>query len=215
MFTGIIEEIGTVHALNQSGSSWKLEITAQRSLQDLAVGDSISINGACHTVTKLNPDSFHVDVTPETRRVSTLGRFNINKKVNLEKALTLTKPLGGHLVQGHVDSVGKINAIRKQGNAAVFEIQFPAAFRKYVAVKGSICIDGISLTIAGCTQNSLTISVIPHTVRETTLQFNKVSDQVNLEFDIIAKYVESLSCFGESKAEKSELSLTYLKNRGF
>ncbi len=214
MFTGIIEEIGTVHAIHQSSASWQMGITAKSSLQDLAIGDSISINGACHTITKRGPASFLVDVTPETRRVSTLGRFKINKKVNLEKALTLAKPLGGHLVQGHVDTVGKISSIRKQGNASLFEISFPAAFRKYVAVKGSICIDGISLTIAGCTQASLTVSIIPHTVKATTLQYNKVSDPLNIEFDIIAKYVESLSCFGESKAEKTGLSLAYLENRG-
>jgi riboflavin synthase len=215
MFTGIIQEIGTVRAVHQNGAGWQLEISAQESLNDLAVGDSIGINGACQTVIKLLPACFVVDVSPETRRVSTLGSFKSRKKVNLEKALTMTTPLGGHLVQGHVDTVGKIISIRERGNASVFEISFAGEFRKYVAEKGSVCVDGISLTVAACTQTTFSVSVIPHTIQTTTLCYNKISDAVNIEFDIIAKYVESLACFGTSGKHTSGLSAAYLKQRGF
>jgi riboflavin synthase len=215
MFTGIVQEIGSVRVVHQTGTGWQLEINAQKSLEGLAAGDSISINGVCQTVIALHPAYFVADVSPETRRVSTLGSFKRGKKVNLEKALTLTTPLGGHLVQGHVDSIGRITSIREQGNASVFEISFAGEFRKYVAQKGSICVDGISLTVAECTQTTFKISVIPHTIKTTTLQFNRISDPVNIEFDIIAKYVETLARFGESGKHTGELNAVYLKQRGF
>jgi riboflavin synthase len=210
MFTGIVEEIGVVSSLNKSGTSWRAEIKAGAALAGLAVGDSINLSGACHTVVALSAHSFCVDITPETRRVSTLGSLEINREVNLETALTLAKPLGGHLVQGHVDTVGRIGAVNRQGNAEVLEVGFPAAYRKYLAVKGSVCMDGISLTIAACGPANFSISVIPHTLKTTTLRLRRPGDAVNLEFDIIAKYVESLSLYG-----KKGMSLDYLIARGF
>jgi riboflavin synthase len=215
MFTGIIEEIGTVRSLKKNARSFELEIGASSILSDLKMGDSISINGACHTVVKLTTNSFFVNVTPETRRVSTMGNLKINDQVNLEKPLTLNKRLGGHLVQGHVDTVGKIIAIQKQEGSRLFEVAFTEHYRKYVAPKGSICIDGISLTIAACKRNSLTVSIIPHTLTTTTMKDKKNFDSVNLEFDIIAKYVESLLASGKNRKEEGSLDLNFFSLRGF
>ncbi len=215
MFTGIIEEIGKVSTLNRSGTSWRAEIKARTVLAGLAVGDSISLDGACQTVVALSGDSFAVEITPETRRVSTMGGLEINRELNLEPALTLTGPLGGHLVQGHVDAVGRVNGIMRQGSGAVLEVGFPAAFRKYLAVKGSVCVDGISLTIADCGPAGFTVSVIPHTLGSTTLRLRRPGDAVNLEFDIIAKYVESLSLYGKQGEPKKGLTRDFLIDRGF
>jgi riboflavin synthase len=217
MFTGIVEEIGKVSALNRSGASWRAEIRARAVLAGLAVGDSISLSGACQTVVALGADSFSVEITPETRRVSTLGGLEINRELNLETALTLSRPLGGHLVQGHVDAVGRVHGITRQGTGAVLEVGFPAGYRKYLAFKGSVCVDGISLTIADCGPAGFTVSVIPHTLQSTTLRLRRPGDAVNLEFDIIAKYVESLSLYGKTGEPKKGkgLSLDFLIARGF
>ncbi|MEJ2663156.1 MAG: riboflavin synthase [Spirochaetia bacterium] len=215
MFTGIIEEIGVVTAIDKSRQSWRAEVRAEHATADLALGDSISINGACHTVVELTARSFLVEISPETRRVSTLGNMVIQQKVNLEKSLTLSKPLGGHLVQGHVDAVGRIGAVNTQGNACTLEVEFPASFRKYIVTKGSVCVDGVSLTIAACSDTGFSVSVIPHTLAGTTLHLKKSGDTVNLEFDIIAKYVESLLRYGGEKEQHKGINRDFLIARGF
>jgi len=209
MFTGIIEEIGIIKTINKSSIIWNIQIQAQEVLKDIALGDSIAVDGVCLTTTKIAEHCFWADISPQTRECSHIGDVVLKQKVNLERALTLNKRIGGHLVTGHSDTVGKIKKIKKQGNSHIINISMPEHFNKYVAAKGSICVDGISLTVALCKLNSFTTSIIPHTMQTTTLKYKRAGQTVNLEFDIIAKYLENLLP-GEQIINKE-----YLKARGF
>lgn len=192
MFTGIVEEMGAVTSLEQTLGGVRLTILASTVLADLKLGDSVSINGACLTVVAQNERSFAVDVSPETLSVTTLGRLTGGVPVNLERAMKLNERLGGHLVAGHVDGVGTIRSRQKEGNAIILLIEAPDEVLRYCIHKGSVTVDGISLTINDVTDHAFSVAVIPHTAAVTTLGLKQVDDQVNLESDLIGKFVERL-----------------------
>ena len=217
MFTGIIEEVGSVKSILSSG----LELNAKKILKDVHLGDSIAVNGVCLTVTSFTKCSFTVDVMPETFRRSSLACLSIGSRVNLERAMAANGRFGGHIVAGHVDDTGSISKIKKEGNAILFTIKASPKLLRYIVEKGSITIDGISLTVAGVSKQDFFVSIIPHTGKETTLLERKVGDIVNLENDIIGKYVEKLlfsqENFQEKQTEKKESKLTmdFLSKHGF
>jgi riboflavin synthase len=187
MFTGIIEELCFVKNVTRSGKLSRLAIGSSLVIEDANIGDSISINGACLTVAERSKDALFFDVMPETSRVSNIGYFKPGDKVNAERALKMGERLGGHFVSGHVDCSGTIRKKYYLNNNLCFDIAVPAEFMKYVILKGSIAVDGISLTIMGKRSNIFSIYIIPHTLKNTTLGFKGPSDKVNIEFDILAK----------------------------
>ncbi len=212
MFTGIIEEIGNIRRIARGSRSVVLEIGASKVLEGTKTGDSIATNGVCLTVTELGADYFRADVMPETVNRSGLGALRPGDRVNLERALTLNARLGGHLVAGHVDGTGRITALERDDNAIQITIEAAPALLRYVLEKGSIAVDGVSLTVVYVDEAVFRVSVIPHTQAETTLTSRKPGDTVNLENDLIARYVEKL--VGES-GKKPGLSLGFLQENGF
>ena len=211
MFTGIIEEMGSVKALRRDGSAARLTVSASIVLGGTVIGDSICVNGVCLTVVDLAKDGFSADVAVETLRVTNLGELKIGVNVNLERALQLSARIGGHLVSGHVDAVGRIREKREEGNGWRIFIDAPEAVLRYVIRKGSIAIDGISLTVADVDKSGFSIAMMPHTAKLTTLGFKAGGDSVNLETDIIGKYVERLL----SGRVEGGVSLELLKKAGF
>ncbi|MCX6306320.1 MAG: riboflavin synthase [Bacteroidetes bacterium] len=193
MFTGIIEETGIVKAITHGVKSSRISIQARLVTEDMKVGDSISTNGVCLTVTAFGPDYFTADVMPETIRQTSLNMLKTGSAVNLERALRLTDRLGGHLVSGHIDGTGKIIRRWEEDNAVWYNISANEQLLRYVADKGSVALDGISLTVTTVETGSFSVSVIPHTQKVTTLMHKKSGDLVNIECDIIAKYVERLT----------------------
>lgn len=192
MFTGIIEEVGKVKSLRRGAKSFVLEVEAETVLEGTQVGDSIATNGVCLTVTNLTGRGFTADVMPETVNRTALGELVSGASVNLERALSLQTRLGGHIVSGHIDGTGRISNIRQDDNALWLTIECDSKLLRYVIEKGSITIQGVSLTVARVDERSFSVSLIPHTQAATTLHQAKVGDLVNLENDIIAKYVEKL-----------------------
>ncbi|TMA45661.1 MAG: riboflavin synthase [Deltaproteobacteria bacterium] len=192
MFTGIIQTIGRLEERRPSGSGARLTIATPRRLRELLVGESVSVNGACLTVTRLAGKRFTVDVSPETLRRTTLGRLAAGTRVNLERALRLGDRMGGHLVQGHVDGVGKLAAIRAEGDWRAYRFRAPAQLAPYLVKKGSIAVDGVSLTVAACRDARFTVALIPHSLAETTLGERRPGDRVNLEADVLLKQVAAL-----------------------
>jgi riboflavin synthase len=192
MFTGIVEEMGAVTLMEKTLAGLRMTILAQTVMGDLRIGDSVSVNGICLTVVSKGEQDFSVDVSPETLLVTTLGQLTPGAPVNLERPMKLNERIGGHLVAGHVDGVGTIRIRQQEGNAIHFTIEAPSAILRYCVLKGSITVDGISLTINDVTQHGFTIAVIPHTAKVTTLGLKQVNDSVNLEADLIGKYVERL-----------------------
>lgn len=192
MFTGIIEEVGTVRRLTTAPHRCELELAASRVLEGTQIGDSIEVNGVCLTVIRIGGDSFTADVMPETLRCSNLGQLKTGSAVNLERAMAANGRFGGHLVAGHIDGTGMIRAIQPEGNAKLVTISAAPQLLRYVVEKGSIAIDGISLTVVQVTRSDFTVSLIPHTGEETTLLRHRPGEMVNLETDIIGKYVEKL-----------------------
>lgn len=217
MFTGIIEELGIIKEIKRGDKSSKLIIKANKVLKDTKVGDSICTNGVCLTVTNLNDDSFEVDIMAETLRRSNLGYLNIGNKVNLERALTLESRLGGHIVSGHIDGIGKIISFKKEDNATWVTIKSRSEILRYVILKGSITIDGISLTVAYIDENVFKVSIIPYTAQETTLLNKAIGETVNLECDVISKYVEKLMGLEPKEEYKKNESLSeaFLRENGF
>jgi riboflavin synthase len=192
MFTGIIEELGGVKALRRDAGAARLTISASAVLDGTIVGDSICVNGVCLTVIDLNKNVFSADIAVETLKVTNLGELRIGDKVNLERALRLSARIGGHLVSGHIDSIGHIRGKREEGNGWRISIDAPESILRYIIKKGSIAIDGISLTVADVDKRGFSIAMIPHTGKLTTLGFKSAGATVNLEVDIIGKYVERL-----------------------
>ena len=186
MFTGIIEEVGKVKEV----SGKKGVLILQTSFPDLRTGESVSVNGVCLTISRKDKNLVSFDLSPETLQKTALGRLKINQPVNLERALRLGDRLGGHLVTGHIDGKGKILAIRKTGAGKEMTVLFPPEIKKYLAAKGSVTIEGVSLTISGLSGNRLSIALIPYTLNKTTLGEKRVGDEVNLEVDIIARYLK-------------------------
>ena len=188
MFTGIVEEIGTINNLVNS----VLTIQAEKVLTDIKLGDSISVNGTCLTVVNFTESKFSVDLAPETLRRTAFGNLNPGDTVNLERALSANDRFGGHMVQGHVDATGRVISIRDEGDSSIFRVSNPKRLKPYLVEKGFIAIDGISLTIVKVLTSSFTLSVIPYTRINTNLRDQRIGGKVNLEVDILAKYVENL-----------------------
>ena len=212
MFTGLIEEIGEITQFQIDQDFAQLSIKAQKILTDLQIGDSISVNGICMTVNDFNNTQFNVDVMKSTLDKTNLISKKIGSKVNLERAMQLQSRVGGHLVNGHIDYCGKITSIQELQNNNTIEIETLENLKKYIIPQGSIAVDGISLTIDQNTVVGFTVSIIPHTMKETTLSFLKVGDLVNLEVDLIGKYVQN---FLENKDVKSDLTMEFLSEHGF
>ena len=217
MFTGIVEEMGTVRRLNQAPNRCELELTASKVLEGTAIGDSIAVNGVCLTVVRMGEDHFTADVMRETLRRSNLGQLKTGSKVNLERAMAADGRFGGHIVAGHIDGTGTIRSMQPEGNAVLVTISAAPELLRYVVEKGSIAIDGISLTVAKVEEEGFQVSVIPHTGEETTLLEKVPGDSVNLENDVIGKYVERLLGLGKSEEEKKESGITmeFLEEFGF
>lgn len=204
MFTGIIEEIGSIRAITKSAKSAVLTIQAEIIFSDLKVGDSVSTNGVCLTVTSIQGNTYRTDVMNETLMRSSLGDLRSGSHVNLERAMAANGRFGGHIVTGHVDGTGKILHIKKDDNAIWYTILCKPEVMRYIVEKGSIAIDGISLTVAKVERDCFSVSIIPHTAKETTLLERKIGDVVNLENDVIGKYVEK---FTETSQEIDEAFL--------
>jgi riboflavin synthase len=211
MFTGIVEEMGSVKALRRDAGAARLTISASTVLGNTALGDSICVNGVCLTVVEMNKNDFSADVAVETLKVTNLGELKVGSRVNLERALQLSARIGGHLVSGHVDAVGRIREKREEGNGWRIFIDAPEPVLRYVIKKGSIAIDGISLTVADLDKKGFSIAMIPHTAKQTTLGFKIAGDSVNLESDIIGKYIERLL----PGRTDNGVSLELLKMNGF
>lgn len=212
MFTGIIEETGKVASLEPAG---RLTVEAGKVLEGTARGDSIAVSGVCLTVTEMSALSFTVDVSPETLSRSTLGSLERGSPVNLERAMVAGGRMGGHIVQGHVDGVGAIKSRKPLGNAVLFEISVPAEIERYVVPKGSVAIDGISLTAVETRGGVFSVSIIPRTLAETTLERARPGWRVNIEVDIIAKYVEAFLSRGKERAEDNPGIEDALRRGGF
>lgn len=213
MFTGIVEEIGIISGIKQGKNSEILTIKAKKVLEDTKIGDSIAVNGICLTVTALSSDSFTADVMHETINRSSLSKLKYGSKVNLERAMPVNGRFGGHIVSGHVDGTGTIINIKPDDNAIWYKIQANQQILKYIVEKGSITIDGISLTVAKVSETDFSISAIPHTVEQTILKEKRQGDIVNLETDILAKYIEKLLIPTQNK--QSKITKEFLLEHGF
>jgi riboflavin synthase len=196
MFTGIIEDLGVIKKIEKNIKSMSMVIESHM-LEDVKLGDSIATNGLCLTVTHLEQQAFHVDIMVESVDKSNLGYLKVGDQVHLEKAMRMGDRFGGHMVSGHIDGVGKLTKIYQEENAYWVDIEIPSHLRKYAVLKGSIAIDGISLTIARKTNDGISVSIIPHTATHTTLLNKNIGDYVNLEMDMMIKYVETLMTLKE------------------
>jgi len=192
MFTGIIEEAGSVVAFEPKAEAWSLIINAKAALADLSVGDSIAVNGCCLTATQFDATSMRFDVLEETRRLTNFSALRTGALVNLERSLRFGGKVSGHFVTGHIDTVGRVQVFEARGKDYYLRVGIPREFARYIVHKGSIAIDGISLTIAEVTESSLAVWIIPHTLSVTNLREKRVDDLVNLEFDLLGKHVEKL-----------------------
>lgn len=216
MFTGIVEEIGHIEAIEKGNRSAKLVITANKILQDIQLGDSIAVNGICLTACRISKSNFTADVMAETMNRSNLGNLKKGSAVNLERAMPANRRFGGHIVSGHVDGTGTIIDFKKDENAVWVTIKAGANLLKYIVEKGSIAIDGISLTVAYVDDSCFKVSIIPHTADETILLHKKTGDTVNLECDVIGKYVEKLLYYNkQEQTEQKGITLEFLQQNGF
>ena len=211
MFTGIIEEIGTVQRIESD----KIHILAKTVLENTKIGDSIAVNGVCLTVVRKTSSFFTADVMPETLNRSSLGKLKNGSSVNLERAMAADGRFGGHIVSGHIDGMGTIQKITKDGNAVRYRIAAAKSVMRGIVEKGSITIDGISLTVAQVSDTDFTVSVIPHTQANTVLREKRAGDYVNLETDIIGKYVEKLLHPSAETKKESKLTMEFLRENGF
>lgn len=213
MFTGIVEEMGEVQSVTKAADTYILRIRAEKVLCGTELGDSIAVNGLCLTVTSLDGDTFTADVMPESLRRSSLSALKKGDCVNLERALTLSSRLGGHIVSGHIDGTGTIVKYKKEANAVWITINAPESIMRYIVEKGSVAVDGVSLTVADTGAGTFRVSVIPHTGEKTVLLQKREGDSVNLEADIIGKYVEKLC--GDRRKPSGSLTAEFLAENGF
>lgn len=210
MFTGIIEEVGKIEQLEKTPVRCCLKINASKVLEDTKIGDSIAVNGVCLTVTSMTSESFTADVMPETLRRSSLGILHKGSQVNLERAMPANGRFGGHIVSGHIDGTGHIQSKKPESNAVIVNIEASPSLLRYIVEKGSVAIDGISLTVVQVTSTSFSVSLIPHTESVTALHEKRAGDIVNLETDIIGKYVEKLM-----KPKENGITKSFLEQYGF
>lgn len=218
MFTGIIEEIGLITNIKQTGESIVMTIDAKKILKDVQLGDSIAVNGVCLTVTSFTEKQFTVDVMPETVKATSLRSLKRSSKVNLERAMAASGRFGGHFVSGHADGLGVIKSKKPVDNAIYYEIEVSNDILQYVIYKGSITVDGTSLTVFGLSENSFTISLIPHTTSETIIGLKGTGDIVNVECDMLGKYIEhflSNRFNGSQSKRKSTITSQFLEDNGF
>lgn len=216
MFTGIIQAVGKIVAIEQQGGDARLRVSTGRlDMAGVNTGDSIAVSGVCLTAVEHDASGFSADVSAETLACTTLGRLHSGAAVNLEKALTLNTPLGGHLVSGHVDGVGTVVSRKNAGRSVCFRFQAPEALARYIAAKGSICVDGVSLTVNAVHGAQFDVNIVPHTLAETTLDGLKPGSAVNLEVDLLARYLERLM-LGEAAARGvSVVTREFLARHGF
>jgi len=216
VFTGIVEEIGLVKEIIYGSKSIKLAIKCEKILDDVKVGDSIAVNGICLTVTSLDKGAFTADVMPQTMRKTNLGNLRAGEKVNLERALRPVDRMGGHIVSGHIDGTGMILSKEEEDNAIWLEISAPSDILKYIVLRGSVALDGVSLTAAYVDENSFKVSLIPHTASVTILGSKKIGDRINIECDMLGKYVEKLMGLNSPQnEEKKALTVDFLREHGF
>ena len=214
MFTGIIEAVGKIEARSQEKGEWRLKFfTGDLDLSDVKIGDSIAVSGCCLTVVEKHATAFLADVSNETMRCTSLGTLEIGSAVNLEKAMLATDRFGGHIVSGHVDGVGHLIKVENEGQSIKMTFRIPSNLSKYVAAKGSICVDGTSLTVNEANDDYFAVNLIPHTQDETVSGSYQIGDSVNLEVDIIARYLERMNEGLNNKAH--EITKGYLKENGF
>jgi riboflavin synthase len=211
MFTGIVQELGKVKNIKRTRGKIVISIISKKILPRLKIGSSVSMNGVCLTVVKFGKDSFDVEVIPETLKLTNLGDLKLGSGVDLEPSLTLQDELGGHFVLGHIDGMGKVIKLQKEGDSVLMTIAFSDRLKKYIAYKGSIAVDGVSLTVAKIFDQKFTVALIPHTLKVTVLSKKKLGDKVNLEVDVVARHLEKLV----SSEKDSKISLKFLKRQGF
>ncbi len=215
MFTGLIQSVGKVENLNRHGNSASIQIASEIAKEDLQLGESIAVNGVCLTVTDWNDASFTADVSPETLDCTNLGALRPNMQVNLERALRLCDRLGGHLVSGHVDCVATVRRRYRDENAIRFEFSVPPEALRYLVEKGSVAVDGISLTVNNVNENGFSVAIIPHSLDKTTLQGCREGARVNIETDLIGRYVERLMAGKNTAGQGHGVSLEFLAKNGF
>jgi riboflavin synthase len=220
MFTGIIEGLGTLTSVRPSGQGRRISIRSEFSLNDTKIGDSIAVNGACLTAVSIEGRQFEVDMSPETVQKTTFSKSKPGDRLNLERALRMTDRLDGHLVSGHIDGTGDISAITKTGNAVLISVTVSDTLSRYMIPKGSVALDGVSLTINRLERNSFEVSIIPHTARLTTIGFRRVGDPVNIETDMIGKYVERFmthdgSAYTGTREKASGVDMEFLAKNNF
>lgn len=215
MFTGIIEEIGTVRSIQWGSKSAMLTIQASFILDDVKIGDSINSNGVCLTVTSFKSSEFTVDVMAETMRRTNFQSLKADSKVNLERALKLNDRLGGHLVSGHIDGTGVITDLKNEDNAVWVSIKTKPEITKYIIQKGSVALDGISLTVAETKNDTFKVSIIPHTGIQTTLLSKRIGDTINIECDQVGKYIEKFLLNRNANHQQSSIDMEFLKENGF
>ncbi|MFC7391509.1 riboflavin synthase [Scopulibacillus cellulosilyticus] len=215
MFTGIIEEIGTIRMIEQSGDAVVMTIEAPQIIKDVSLGDSIAVNGVCLTVNHFQDSIFTVDLMPETVKATSLSQCRTGSKVNLERAMAANGRLGGHIVSGHVDGIGMITKKEAVDNAVYYTIKVSEQLSHYMVYKGSVTVDGTSLTIFGLNENEFLISLIPHTMTHTILGEKGVNDIVNIETDVVGKYIEKFIQQRDSSEDSQGLTITKLKESGF
>lgn len=216
MFTGLIEEIGQVLEVKNGENSSKITVSSEKVLEEIKLGDSIAVNGACLTVTSFTGNSFTVDVMAETLRKSNLKFLKRNSKINLERALKVGERLGGHIVTGHIDGIGKVKDVKKEDIATWLTVKPSKELLKYMVLKGSVALDGVSLTIAQVYEDCISVSLIPHTKAQTILQYKVTGDEINVECDLIGKYIENLVFRKEKETPKSSnITEQFLKENGF
>ncbi len=216
MFTGIVEGLGTIRDVRSQGKGLVFTIEPDFALEDPQTGESIAVNGVCLTATTISQNRFTADVSPETLSRTTLGSMKRGSRVNLERAVRPTDRLGGHIVSGHIDGVGQVQEVRHEGDFTIFTFSISQKLDRYIIEKGSIAIDGISLTVNSCWKGGFSVAIIPHTAQRTTMGFRKGGDKVNIEVDVIGKYIEKLLTAGRAAPDRQErIDRDFLAKHGF
>ncbi len=215
MFTGLIKDVGEVVSVQTNSEGKEFLIKSDKLISDIAIDDSVAINGTCLTATKITNNTFSVQAVAVTLEKTTIGLLQVGSKVNLELALRVSDRLGGHFVQGHINGKAEILGITSIGDNYLYNLALPQELKKYIIKEGSIALDGISLTIAALDKTSLTVSIIPHTIENTNLKFKKIGDEINIEVDILAKYIESFLTAGNSQPKETALSQEWIQQQGF